>query len=443
MLIRAAVCGVVAILPAFSASALAGPVDDLKNYLAQDAKQRPALAEQAFAKAALSAQEAKDAADALMADWTLRTRKEREEEWKKETITLGGKSLRFKVRTFPPVSKKRPLYISLHGGGNAGANVNDQQWRNQIDLYKLSEKDGGGIYIAPRAPTDTWNLWHEAHIDTMFDRLIDDAVLFADADRDRVYILGYSAGGDGVYQLAPRMADRFAAASMMAGHPNEADPRSLRNLPFTIHVGENDNGFKRNAIAKEWGKKLDDLKRADKFKGRVPAYEHLVKLHTGKGHWMDREDAEAIGWMAKFTRPALADLTRVVWFQDDVTHDRLYWLAMPESERKAGVLASASISTDRAEIRIDATTTAKQLVVLLRDDMVNLDKPVRIAWERKKSLGGDQLPPIILETTVTRTIAALAESLAERPDPAFLFPARVAVERPGANPAPDVKPQKP
>ena len=41
------------------------------------------------------------------------------------------------------------------------------------------------------------------------------AIVFEDVDPNRVYLLGYSAGGDGVYQLAPRMADRFAAASMM------------------------------------------------------------------------------------------------------------------------------------------------------------------------------------------------------------------------------------
>ena len=41
-------------------------------------------------------------------------------------------------------------------------------------------------------------------------------------------VVGYSAGGDGVYQLAPRMADSWAAAAMMAGHPNGVSPLSLR-----------------------------------------------------------------------------------------------------------------------------------------------------------------------------------------------------------------------
>ena len=61
--------------------------------------------------------------------------------------------------------------------------------------------------------------------------------------------MGYSAGGDGVYQLAPRMADRLAVASMMAGHPNDASPLGLRNIGFAIHVGALDSGYNRNKVA--------------------------------------------------------------------------------------------------------------------------------------------------------------------------------------------------
>src|SRR5262249_58632623 len=89
-------------------------------------------------------------------------------------------------------------------------------------LYKLSE----GIYVAPRAPTNTWNLWHEGHIDRLFGRLIEDYIALGAIDPDRVYVMGYSAGGDGVYQIGPRLADRWAGAAMMAGHPN---PAALRN----------------------------------------------------------------------------------------------------------------------------------------------------------------------------------------------------------------------
>ena len=125
----------------------------------------------------------------------------------------------------------------MHGGGGAPPQVNDQQWENQKRLYTLSE----GVYLVPRAPTNTWNLWHQGHIDGMFSRLIENMIALEDVNPDKVYLMGYSAGGDGVYQLAPRMADRFAAAAMMAGHPNETSPLGLRNLPFTLHMGGRDS----------------------------------------------------------------------------------------------------------------------------------------------------------------------------------------------------------
>ena len=46
-------------------------------------------------------------------------------------------------------------------------------------------------------------------------RLIENLVALQEVNPNRVYLMGYSAGGDGVYQVAPRMADTLAAAAMM------------------------------------------------------------------------------------------------------------------------------------------------------------------------------------------------------------------------------------
>ena len=76
----------------------------------------------------------------------------------------------------------------MHGGGGAPAQVNDGQWRNQMRLYKPKE----GIYLCPRAPTNTWNLWHQGHIDPMFDRLIENLIVFKKVNPEKVYLMGYA-----------------------------------------------------------------------------------------------------------------------------------------------------------------------------------------------------------------------------------------------------------
>jgi pimeloyl-ACP methyl ester carboxylesterase len=145
--------------------------------------------------------------------------------------------------------------------------------------------------VAPRAPTDTWNLWHEGHIDPMFARLIDDFVAVRGVAPAKVYLLGYSAGGDGVWQLAPRMPDRFAAASMMAGHPNGVNTLGVRNLPFAMFVGSADAGYNRNKVVAGKIAEFDLLRQED-----PEGYEHLGRVYEGLPHWMNLKDAGGIRW---------------------------------------------------------------------------------------------------------------------------------------------------
>lgn len=313
-----------------------------------------------------------------------------------KAITLGDKTLRWDSRQFGNAPfGKRSLWISMHGGGNAAPAVNDQQWRNQIRLYEPAE----GIYLAPRAPTDTWNLWHEAHIDPLFQRLIDAQVAINGVDPNRVYLLGYSAGGDGVWQLAPRMADRFAAASMMAGHPNEAGVAGLRNLPFGIFMGGADAAYDRNRIAAEKSAELAKLHAAD-----PGGYVSMTRIYPGLPHWMNRKDAEALPWMAQFTRNPWPK--RIVWVQDDVTHDRFYWLHIPDAaSAKAGDRVDARV--EGQAITIDGAVPAG-LTLRLSDRLVDLDKPVRVTVNGRVAFAGK----------VPRTAAAIVTSLAERADPA-------------------------
>ncbi|MHA6717854.1 hypothetical protein ACX40Y_00245 [Sphingomonas sp. RS6] len=321
-------------------------------------------------------------------------------------ITIGDKTLKWESKTFGNAAfGHRSLWISMHGGGNAEPAVNDQQWRNQIRLYEPVE----GVYLAPRAPTDTWNLWHEGHIDPLFQRLIGLQVALNGVDPDRVYLMGYSAGGDGVWQLAPRMADRFAAAAMMAGHPNDASLLGLRNLPFAIFMGGADAAYDRNRIAAEKAAALDQLHAQDSG-----GYVHMARIYPGLPHWMNRKDAEALPWMAGFTRDPWPK--RVVWRQDDVIHTRFYWLEIPEAAAVGEgdtITAEVTGQTIRLSGDVPAGTTLR-----LSDRLIDLDRPVSVIVNGKRVHDGK----------VVRTARAIQQSLVERLDPRSAATALLALK---------------
>ncbi|GAA5122502.1 hypothetical protein GCM10023212_19290 [Luteolibacter yonseiensis] len=332
--------------------------------------------------------------DKLAAETLATLKTKRAAEISARSITLGGKTLKWLEKEFGKAPEgKRSLWISMHGGGSGPAAMNDGQWENQIKLYQPKE----GIYLAPRAPTDAWNMWHEGHIDPLFTRLIEGMVATRGVDPDRVYLMGYSAGGDGVWQLAPRMADRFAAVAMMAGHPNEASLLGVRNLPFALFMGGEDAAYDRNKIAAAKEKELDALQKAD-----PKGYEHFVKIYKGLPHWMNGKDAEAVPWMAKHTRNPWPD--KIVWFQDDVTHDRFYWLEIPASGAKAGQKIVATVKGN--EITLEGDVPEK-MTLNLSDELVNLDAAVTVKVNGKQ----------VFQGVVKRTQAAIVEALKANPDP--------------------------
>ena len=366
------------------------------------------LAGQDFASAALAKADAATARTLLWDAHVAILKTERARELKDRVIKDDKLEMPFDFKTFGEKPKDgRSLYISLHGGGGAPARVNDQQWQNQKKLYTVDE----GIYLAPRAPTNTWNLWHEGHIDRMFARLIEDLIALEDVNPDRVYVLGYSAGGDGVYQLAPRMADRWAAAAMMAGHPNGVSLLSLRNVPFALQVGGEDAAYNRNKVGREYGEQLDKLQMDD-----PKGYEHFVKIHEGKGHWMGGEDKVALPWMAKHTRNPVPE--RVVWKQSGTPHDRSYWLAVPSKDAKGDSLVVAN--RDGQTVDIAKAEKVSKLLVRLDDRMVDLDKTVTVTMAGKELYRG----------TPSRTVGAMLNTLAGRGDPKLVFDAEVGVDLP-------------
>jgi hypothetical protein len=381
----------------------AQPVDKVKAWLSQDAASRSAFQNLSLNEP-LKKTEAKEITELLIAKENTILRDDLEGQWKNKAIIHDGDTLKFAYKLFgeKPVDG-RSFYISMHGGGNAPANVNDQQWKNQIRLYSPAE----GIYLAPRAPTNTWNLWHESHIDTLFDLLIHAAVLFENVNRNKVYLMGYSAGGDGVYQLAPRMADYFAAASMMAGHPNETSPLGLRNIGFAIHVGALDSDYNRNEVARNWAVLLDSLQQHD-----PGGYKHVDQLHAGRAHWMNKEDTAALPWLASFRRNPIPD--KIVWKQDDVHHSNFYWIAVPKGTEQTGGEIIISYAANKVTVEKNYSDT---LYIHLNDAMMNLDKRIELVYEKSRIFKGN----------VKRNADIIYKTVNERKDAGLVFPIELMI----------------
>lgn len=341
---------------------------------------------------------------------TLATRKEElkkqfQTAWSNKTMTEGDAQMRFSYKTFGTAPEGgHSLYISMHGGGNSPVAVNDQQWENQKSLYSPAE----GIYLAPRAPGNTWDLWHVPFIDPLMDQLIQACEVNLDINPNKVYILGYSAGGDGCYQLAPRLAERWAAAAMMAGHPGDALASNLRNVPFSLWVGANDAAYDRNKLVPVWDEALNALQAAN-----PDAYIHDAHVVADKGHWMDREDRAAIPWMAKFTRNPYPN--NITWTQDNVLRATRYWVQLPKEELVKG--GETVVSYAGQTITIEKCFTSK-ITFWLNDSMLNLDKPVKVIYQGKP----------LVDEIVPRNKKAIEDRINQYYDTAEQYSAKLTVE---------------
>ena len=362
-------------------------------------------------------------------------------------ITFAKHTMRYDYTKIGKVPKAGyPLYIALHGGGS-GPNdwVNDSQWNHMKVYYAKAVKSG--VYLAARGINNTWNLHSRNESYPMYDRLIENMILFENVDPNRVYILGFSAGGDGTYQIAPRMADRFAAANMSAGHHNGISPRNLYNLPFLLQVGEYDKAYKRHQETVKFSQKLDAFQAQEK-KG----YVHQVNVHLGRGHnfldnhptsakqsvlakpnqWLKDDtvrsakkvNSNAINWLDQYVRKPLPK--RVIWdlktraersadelWSSNARGRQSYWLADDALSNEELI---AKFSKKRNRFTVEKATESFR--ILLSSKMVDFSKKIKVTIDGQK-----------LSIKVTPTVKHSMQSLLDRGDKSYLFEASIQLEK--------------
>lgn len=366
----------------------------------------------------LTREQAEQTKRAIIDEWYYDVRQRTDYITKEKAIIRDSTTMRLKFIIYGNrPSDGRSLYISLHGGGGAPKELNDQQWENQWYLYQPKE----GVYVCPRAPYDLWNM----HFVTGMDQMYRDIILYAwshlAVNPDKVYILGYSAGGDGVWRLAPRMADSWAAASMMAGHPGDVSLTSLRNLPFMIWCGANDEAYNRNQLCTEKIALLDSLSNTDNG-----GYIHEGHIVAGKPHWMDRVDTLAISWMPQYRRNPYPH--KIAWCQGDELHKYFYWVGVNENEMQKG--KEVLLHTDDNTIYIDKSDYT-ELNLYLNDEIVDLDKPVIVKVNKRQKAEKNHNPKYatIFKGKLQRDAKTMRRTLIEHQDARYIFDAEIHLYR--------------
>lgn len=130
--------------------------------------------------------------------------------------------------------KKYPLILFLHGAGTRGDDVT-KVMENPFYEQTSRMKDFPFITVAPQCSRDTWF--------DMFEHLI----AFADyaaglnfADSDRIYGIGASMGGYGIWQLAMSRPDLFAAIIPICGGGMYWNSARLKTVPIWAFHGDSD-----------------------------------------------------------------------------------------------------------------------------------------------------------------------------------------------------------
>ena len=379
----------------------------------------------------------------------------RREEQNGKKIPFGKVSMRFEHATIGKKPKDGyPLYIALHGGGGAPARVNDSQWRHMMVYYRTSVKEG--VYVAPRGVTDTWNLHFRGESYPLYDRLIENMILFADVDPNRVYLLGFSAGGDGVYQVTPRLADRWAAANMSAGHHNGTSPKNLYRVPFLLQVGEKDERFTRHQETVKFMLKLAQLK-----KEHPDGYLHAAFVHENRGHnFLDNDPKESKqnimadpeAWLMKKDRRAVPRNTNAItWVSQhrrNPSPERLVWDLKTQADRSGRSADGKSLWTvknrgkqfywldaaghdagslgvneviakiDRKENAVMIEKAGTYLRILLSQRSLDLSKPVTVTVESRS-----------FKRRVRPNLATMVRTCLERGDPNYIFDSELVLEK--------------
>ena len=297
------------------------------------------------------------------------------------------------------------LFIAMHGGGGAPQELNDSQWKHMQIYYRDHPEAGGYLYVALRAPDNTWNGFYTGYAYPLMAHLVRQFLLFGDVDPNKVFLMGYSHGGYGAFAMGPKMPDRFAAIhASAAALADGAVADTLRNTVFTCMVGEKDTDYGRIKRDRELEATIQRLRgdRTDIF----PVTVQVIANHPHSG----LPDRESIADMYPAVRnPVPRELT---WVLTDQVITDFFWLRVPEPVKGERFDVTCRDNT----LTVTTAPNVSAASLLLDERLVDFAKPVTLVLNGKTTT--QQLKP---------SLRTLCETLQRRGDPGLAFTAEISL----------------
>jgi predicted peptidase len=171
----------------------------------------------------------------------------------RKNVYVDKEGARLPYRLFVPHSysnkQSYPLVLWLHGGtGRGGDNLKQLTKQNELGTHFWISNDVQDKFptfvLVPQCPSDQF--WADPEINQPSKALLLSLEVLAKVqkeysiDPERIYIVGQSMGGGGVWALLQNYPEKWAGAVVMSAYDNFTNVDAIARTPLWVFQGDQD-----------------------------------------------------------------------------------------------------------------------------------------------------------------------------------------------------------
>jgi predicted peptidase len=218
-------------------------------------------------------------------------------DYKQTWHTQDGRMISFSISVPAMYSDEQatPLIVALHHGPDRMT----QFFGNELlqGMIKPATEDLPAIIIAPDVINQSWQNFR---CEECIMALLREVCETYNVDRQRVLLVGYSMGAEGVWHYAGRHPDFFTAAIPIAGHPPSDYLSTNWSVPMLVIHSRSDEVFPFKQVA--------DAVNSLEARGNSPVQLYALEgiSHYESGRFIEPLE-QAVAWVQQVWKANAAD----------------------------------------------------------------------------------------------------------------------------------------